>query len=199
MQLFTARKPDRAEAFDLILKLASGDKLTNYDTSLLVNYFSPKLPAKAKTPFDYVAKAVNGKDIRKFLHYVHIRGGVAYASDGYRIHYAAVDLEDGIYSTAGVPALDTDAEADGEKIENLKPKSIGQWEAAVFDDCEQFLVEERIWIVKVGKTPVQLKYLKPAINHQAEFQYQAIPNGILVECEMGLAVVAEYRIPEEKR
>jgi hypothetical protein len=194
MELQTVKKPSKAETFELVLKIASGETPTPYEMSLLVNYFSPTLPAKAKTPFDYVVKAVECKGDRKVLNYIHVRGGTAYASDGKRMHYAPVDKQDGLYSAAGVPAVNVEAQRYGDSLEGLKPKTIGQWETAKLKDCEKFLVPERVWVVKVGKTTVDLQYLKPAINHQEDFRYQAVPQGILVECAMGMAVVAEYRV-----
>jgi len=195
MKLETLDRPKKAEAFEIVLKIASGETLTPHEASLLVNYFSPPLPAKPKTPWDYVAKAVERIGGRKFLNYVHVRGGTAYASDGKRMHYAPVDKQDGLYSAAGVSAVDAEAQRFGDSIEGLKPKTLGQWETVKLDDCEKFLdPEKQIQVVKVGEGTFNLQYLKPAINHQADFRYQVVPQGILVECGMGMAVVAEYRI-----
>jgi len=207
MKLETFDRPKKAEAFELVLKIAGGGTLTPHEASLLVNYFSPPLPAKAKTPWDYVAKAVYCDDDRllKFLNYVHVRGGTAYACNRKRMHYAPVDKQDGLYSASGVSAAVTvvDDEAQqwyGDRMEGIKPKTLGQWETTKLDDCEKFLdPEKKIRFVKVGEGMFNLQDLMPAINHQVDFRYQVVPRGILVECGMGMAVVAEYRIKQVRR
>lgn len=98
------RKPSRKEAFDLACK-AKTHHLSESEIDSLINYFAPTVPATPKTAFQWVARAVAVNDIRKYLQFVHVSGGVMRATDGRRLHWAPTDLADGYYDAkTGLPA-----------------------------------------------------------------------------------------------
>lgn len=89
-------KPSKKKAFETILKRKQGEELTDYEIDELINYFSPRV-TKPKTALQWVAKAVAKKDCRYYLNHVCVEDGVAYGSDGHRIHYIDTSLADGCY------------------------------------------------------------------------------------------------------
>lgn len=117
--LTTFIRPSRKQAYEIAQAVYDGETLTLEQADLLLNYFTPPLPKIAKDSFAWVAKACGNPrkaiHIHKFLCVVHVISGVATASDGQRIHWAASDLPDGQYdpvtgmlqeSIPSVPCLD---------------------------------------------------------------------------------------------
>lgn len=104
-------KYNRAQIFERLLKLKKNpsESLNEFEIDAFLMYFAPPTPKTPKTAFDWVAKAVaDDRDIRKYLHYVHVENGVAAASDGYRLHFANVDLPDGYFDARTGLATDVD-------------------------------------------------------------------------------------------
>lgn len=98
------KKPTKSQAFSIIKLLAADHGLENDpDMAKLYAYFLPPLPKKAKTPFEWVARAMADKDIRYYLNYVYITDKVIVATDGHRLHIVNNDdqLEPGFYNKAG--------------------------------------------------------------------------------------------------
>ena len=67
----------------------------------LYAHHMPEPPAKPKTAWDWVARAANPKNVRPYCQAVFVKDGLAYATDGRRIHAAPTDLPDGAYNAAG--------------------------------------------------------------------------------------------------
>lgn len=88
---------NKKEAFGLVTSLTKRVRLTDDQLESLYKYFMPNTPAKAKTPEQWVALAVNPKEIREYLRYLIVRTGVMYGTDGHRIHFIPTDLLDGDY------------------------------------------------------------------------------------------------------
>ena len=59
--------------------------------AMLYSYFMPAMPKRAATMFEWVAKATNAKDVRRFCQFVHCDGKFIICSDGHRLHYAPSD------------------------------------------------------------------------------------------------------------
>lgn len=93
----TARKANKKAAYDMAVKLKKGETLNADELDSLLLYFAPSMPKTAKTSMEWVAKAAAKKDNRKYLEYVRVQDGTAYAVDGERIHYAPSDLPEGWY------------------------------------------------------------------------------------------------------
>src|SRR5699024_9826523 len=81
----------------MAVKLKQGETLSSFELDSLLLYFAPSIPKTAKTSMEWVAKAAAKKDNRKYLEYVRVQDGTAYAVDGERIHYAPSDLPEGWY------------------------------------------------------------------------------------------------------
>jgi hypothetical protein len=200
MKLETITRPKKAEAYDLIVELHKGGKLTAYETSMLVNYFSPPLPKKSKTAWQYVAKAVSETYTQGMMRYVHVEAGVAYATDGHRIHWAPVDLADGSYSAkTGAVVEDVDTGEAIRRIKNLideprTPVGQGKAETAKLETYKAPVAGSETVVKLEYGMHVQLPYLLDAINHEKVFEYTVLAMKVYVECELGKALVAEYRI-----
>jgi hypothetical protein len=92
-----AKKASKKAAYDMAVKLKQGETLSSFELDSLLLYFAPSIPKTAKTSMEWVAKAAAKKDNRKYLEYVRVQDGTAYAVDGERIHYAPSDLPEGWY------------------------------------------------------------------------------------------------------
>jgi hypothetical protein len=195
MKLETLTKPKKGEAFQLVVKAVNGETLTPYEASLLVNYFSPALPAKSKTAWGYVSKILDPSESRRALHYVNVKDGVAYASDGKRLHFAPTEKPDGVYAPSGI-----EAERSMEYIDSMLrvlPKNRNPENTIRMEDVELQRDDSKadgVQLARFGDMYVDIKYLMPAINHQESFKYSVVENGLLVECDHGKALVAPYRV-----
>lgn len=109
MKLTTLDRASRKEAYASVRDLKSGGQLPEGDIDRLLNYLAPPLPKTAKTAFQWVAKAAGKNDLRKYLNSVHVDGGVMYASDGHRIHWAPTELGDGYYDARTELPFDLDS------------------------------------------------------------------------------------------
>jgi hypothetical protein len=110
MKLLMTYKLSRADTFAMILDtLTEGREFNEREKHLLLNYFAPPRSAQPKTPLQWVAKACAGKkEVRYYLQYVHVESGVAYASDGHRLHWCDTELSDGYYDCATLLSCDVD-------------------------------------------------------------------------------------------
>lgn len=100
IKLSTDVKPNKATAFDTVLelRLQEGDIGPNTEKlDQLLNFFAPAIPAKPKTPFEWVAKAAGVKDVRQNLNSVYVENGTMVGCDGHRLHWAPTTLENGYY------------------------------------------------------------------------------------------------------
>ena len=101
-------KPTRAEAFAMLLAFAESAGPMEPDTlSSLLNFFTIPVPKIAKTAEQWVAKACAGADEqRNQLRGLYVCQGVAFGSDGARLHWAPTKLEDGYYRPASLLPID---------------------------------------------------------------------------------------------
>jgi len=96
-------KPKKVEAFESLNRIITEtDAPAVDDLARLYAYFLPKPPARAKTPMQWVAKAVAGKsDVRVCLQHMYSNGEYLVASDGHRLHGITTTLPAGYYDIAG--------------------------------------------------------------------------------------------------
>lgn len=96
-----ARQPSKKEAYSILKVAKLGQRpLTPAEFDSLLLYFTDSPGKVAKTALEWVAKAADiggPKSVRPHFACVFVRGGVAMATDGHRLHTAAVDLPDGNY------------------------------------------------------------------------------------------------------
>ena len=97
------KRPTKKQAFEIVQQL--GELADNPDMiqklGELYQYFIPPIPAKPKTPEQWVAKAIAGpKDVRSNLGFIRVKNGVMVATDGLRLHTAPTGLRDGSYDKA---------------------------------------------------------------------------------------------------
>ena len=108
-----SKKPTRGKVFEIVQGLAASMADTEHadDLALLYRYFLPTIPKRPKNVVDWLAKAVDQKELRIYLRYIHVvkhdKKLLAVASDGHRIHfsYDHVFSEEGVYNTAGERAV----------------------------------------------------------------------------------------------
>lgn len=110
IQLSTIDKPNKKGAFSIVYTArAEGKDLTREQLDRLINYFAPLRPAMPKTADEWVAKAcATAKEVRYYLRYVHVMDGVAYGTDGNRLHWSPTELADGFYDPATLLPCDID-------------------------------------------------------------------------------------------
>lgn len=94
----TLERFDRRHAIAAARRLYDGNTLTDSEIERLLNHLLPALPAAPRNVWDFVARAMAVNDMRYYLNAVHVIDGIAYATDGHRMHYAHVtDIENGVY------------------------------------------------------------------------------------------------------
>lgn len=121
------KKPKKAEAQAIIEGLYNGNTLSSEDMAKLYKYFMPAKPRKPKTVFDWVYSAVSKEKIRPYLHHVWSDGQTAVATDGHRLHKAALGLPEGFYDQQG-NKLDIDF-------------TFPNWQRVIPDNGDQVLIE----------------------------------------------------------
>lgn len=85
-------KIKRVEAFDLVKRLVEGELLDDYGIAQLYSFFLPPIPAKCKTPEQWVARAMAKKDeTRNYLQWIYSDGSRLVATDGHRLHVWVTD------------------------------------------------------------------------------------------------------------
>ena len=181
------KAPNAAAKLDAVLALiehcveaAGNDKPSLEIHTALVTLYKqhlPKTPAKPKTAFTWVNKAIAKKDVRYYLNQAHIEAGRVRATDGHRVHVAPSDIkEDGFYDTA---QNKVDMSGKFPDIDRVTPTS-GKGRISVDVDA---LINPRVIVVKGIPTAVIrepetrndtdmglhicLKYLNDALSNPA--------------------------------
>ena len=102
-------KASKRDAFNIIKAAAKrGDLKCHDEIAALYSYFlSPPVRSKIRTDnFAWVAQATTTGDPKFDLRFVEVEDGIAYATDGHRLFYADVAMENGSYDVGG-NAVDT--------------------------------------------------------------------------------------------
>lgn len=111
-------KVKKADAFARVKELA--EKPADLDTlAHLYAYFLPPLPAKAKDPAVWVARAKGVNDVRHYLNYLYSDGNRLIATDGHRLHLMPTNLPAGFYDKARNPV---DVDAKYPDVDRIIPK-----------------------------------------------------------------------------
>jgi len=93
----------------LLIAIDNGGTFSDHDLSKLYKYFLPALPAKPKTPEQWVAMAIAKNDPHKHLSYVYSDGKRIIATDGHRAHiFYTNTYTAGFYNRAMVKVHDVD-------------------------------------------------------------------------------------------
>lgn len=89
----------KADAFNLIRKLAENelDPKQKVELERVMLYFAPPKARVARTALEWVASSVDTSNVRKCMTYIWVWNGTAYGTNGHVIHYAKVDVPDGVY------------------------------------------------------------------------------------------------------
>ncbi len=111
IKLTTTDKPNKKAAFNIVYSARNeGCNLTDLEMDQLLNYFAPNRPSKPKNSNEWVAKAcANTKEVRFYLQYMHVADGIAYGTDGNRLHWASTELADGFYDPSTLLPCEVDA------------------------------------------------------------------------------------------
>lgn len=174
MLLSHTKKPSKAQAFELVKILRAGTReLTAPEIDSLINFFAPSPPAAAKTPEQWVVKAAaRGKEPRSFLRFMHVKAGIARASDGHRIHRAKTTLSDGAYCPrAMLPvAVPEQTSRDANRLDGLFTNSLqSPFSVEDLTTTAHSFGKETFHVVEVAGVFVNRRYLLEALNGVEQF------------------------------
>ena len=79
------RKPNKAQAFDIVLNVIESYGATDDQLAKLYAFFMPPI-TKIKSPFHWLVKARGDKDVRYYLNHVYSDGKRLISTDGHRAH-----------------------------------------------------------------------------------------------------------------
>lgn len=191
-------KPNKKAIHQLIAELIRTGKIdAGYeDLADIYAWFMPPIPAKAKTPQDWVAKAMAKDDIRDYLNYLYSDGTRLIATDGHRLHLCPTDLPEGYYDAAGTSC---DVGFTFPDVDRVIPALDGLLGLPV---TESFPVEVNKFDMHCYRLPdgplVQKSYLDAAINRESTgtIYYSPDDNGRAIRVHLGgdrLAVIMPVR------
>ena len=171
----SGRKPNKKDAFSALKSIINqvGDE-NEADLATLYAFFLPPVPAKPKTPEQWVARAMAKMDIRDYLNYLYNDGKKLIATDGHRMHFIkGHETKKGFYNTEMEP-LDNDEGQCGKypdadrvipklsKMDCLGPIDIKTLEKHESNDIKAFTYS----VIKRGdeKVCVNSTYLSDAVS-----------------------------------
>jgi hypothetical protein len=110
IRLTTTDKPNKATAYRMVRKArAEGCALSTCDLDALINYFAPARSKEPKSAEEWVARACADKnEVRFYLRFLYVSAGVAYGTNGHRLHWCDTKLADGYYSPVTLDPCDCD-------------------------------------------------------------------------------------------
>lgn len=183
------KKPNKNDAHSLVLALAKQYGIPADEIAPLYTYFMPLIPAKAKTPEQWVGKAMGVRDVRYYLNFYYSDGTRLICTDGHRLHLMPTTLAEGFYDKA-LNAVNTQGRyPDVDRVINLS------------DRTEHIFVKEDA-VVKPHLSPsgfvyemphggiVDKRYWDEIIGSESVVTYAESNDNMLVEFGAGrLAVV----------
>lgn len=126
------KKPNKATAFAMVKNLA--EKPADLETlAALYAYFLPPIPKTAKTPEEWIFKAVAKKDVRHYLKYAYSDGKRLIGTDGHRLHFAPTSLPEGYYDSQ-LNLCDVDARYPD--VDRVIPDKAETLNGFTLDSCE---------------------------------------------------------------
>lgn len=171
----TARKANKKAAYDMAVKLKKGETLNADELDSLLLYFAPSLPKKATGAMQWVAKAAGVNEERKYLNYVRVQNGTAYASDGGRIHIAETELPEGWYCPLTLASVTPDLKAP-DYLRVTKRRADAATTRATLGELTKGIEGKNPYLFHTGlDTAVNENYLVDALNSQddaAVFEYE---------------------------
>lgn len=171
----TARKANKKAAYDMAVKLKKGETLNTTELDSLLLYFAPSLPKKATSAMQWVAKAAAVNEERKYLNYVRVQNGTAYASDGGRIHIAKTDLPEGWYCPLTLASVSPDLHAPDYLRVTKRMANAATTHATLGELTKGVEGKSPYLLHPVLDTAVNENYLLDALNTQdanAAFEYE---------------------------
>ena len=157
------KPPKKDDVFAAVTALLDTDNaaISVEDMAKLYAYFLPRPPARAKTPMQWVAKAVAGKDdARHYLRYLYSDGTHLVATDGHRLHGIPTDLSAGFYDTALNPIT---VEAGYPDWRRVLPEENRSMDVAI-DDLRTDIAGDHPIVNLIEDTWVRLRYLQATAN-----------------------------------
>jgi hypothetical protein len=171
----TARKANKKAAYDMAVKLKKGETLNVDELDSLLLYFAPSLPKKATSAMQWVAKAAAVNEERKYLNYVRVQNGTAYASDGGRMHIAKSDLPEGWYCPLTLASVTPDLRAP-DYLRVTKRRADAATTRATLGELTKGIEGKSPYLLHpVLDTAVNENHLLDALNTQADdaaFEYE---------------------------
>ena len=170
------KKPTKMHIVHLLRDLMEQDATEFNDLQLaeLFSFFMPPVPAAAKTPAQWVAKAAAKDDVRYYLNNVYSTGTTLIATNGHHMHWIETDeYAEGYYLPNTLDAVNVDAKYPN--TDRVIPKRVASERHRIaLEDLE---VKQVSWQVE-GKetlltsyvlpngTTVQKNYLDAAFNRE---------------------------------
>ncbi len=102
------RDCNKASCYQVVRDLIAGEEMTVEQAAMLYAYFAPAIPAKPKTPEQWVAKAMAKKDVRYYLQYIYSDGARIMATDGHRVHIWHTDQYPAGFYDANMVQIEVD-------------------------------------------------------------------------------------------
>lgn len=150
-------KPKKKSVFHLVKSLIKSEAApTSKELAELYAFFLPPIPAKPKTPEQWVYKAVPKNDIRYYLNSIHVKDGRMMGTDGHRLHFTKTDLPNGYYDSQLSP-LDEDAKYPD--VDRVIPKGLP--EMPFPKDLEVF--DKGVHCYKINGAYFNKKYVDDAL------------------------------------
>lgn len=203
-------RPSKEQAQNILKKLSGrlrGNKEAQNQLADLYTYFMPPLPKRAKTPFQWAAKATGrARQVPSCLQYIHVTSHYIEASDGLRAHWVAnaEDLEPGFYFRNGYRALPLEDDMFVD-VRGILPSESSMVKQALNLQDMSLIQQGKIWAyeLRIGErlVHIQKRFLDDAANGQTTLIARACPTpdsspAVLLECDMGWAAIAPMIIPE---
>jgi len=185
-----SRKEAAAILADMMLRCNEIDGIGNDSIERLYRYFLPAAPKVAKTPEQWVGKAIDKKDRRPQLAYLHGLNGSLYATDGRRMHWIPSPLE-GFHDPRSVAPV-ADVGHIYPDVLRIIP-SYREEDFVTYTTADLIRsISDQIEVARVGVNCYNFKFILDAINSAPTFDAQQ-PGGdgaaLLVRSRFGLAIV----------
>lgn len=123
----------------------------------------------------WVAKAAAANEKRKYLNYIRVQNGTAYASDGGRIHIAKTDLPEGWYCPLTLASVSPDIHAPDYLRVTKRMANASSTHATLGELTKGIEGKSPYLLHPVLDTAVNENYLLDALNTQdanAAFEYE---------------------------
>jgi len=198
MKLTHNNKPNKNAAFDILIKIK---KIIRQDTEMgvigesdldsLINYFTPTIPKIPKTAEQWVAKACGTKDVRYYLNYLYVENGVAYGTDGHRMHWCDTKFDDGFYDPKTLLPTECDGKYPDVSRFMLDKNTLGELLTANLSEVSEIFRDLHCY--NLNNHYFQQKYINDALSGFKSINYYNKDDRIYSQSKFGQFVMISMR------